>query len=239
MLYAWLMPELSAIDDEDLDKVPRPDVSQLVTEDDTPVDNPFSEKQMRLLVAILYASWNPGRPFVAMANVAVYMALNRPPTVPDVLVATDVQTPPDLMNKEHRAFYAWLYGKAPDLAVEIVSNRKGGELTTKMKEYAYLGVRWYAVYDPARLIQKEALVCYQLTGDHYERLEGHFIPLGLGLVEWDGEIENHRERWIRWVDSSGQLLPTAEEKAAKVEAQNNLLAAKLRELGIDPESIAP
>ena len=224
------MPNLPEIDHKDLDDVPHVDVSALITEDDTLVDNLFSEKLMRLLVGILYTSWEPGTPFVAMANVAVYVAYNRPPTVPDVLVATDVQTPPNLMDKEHRAFYSWLYGKVPDLAVEIVSNRKGGELTTKLKEYAFLGVRWYAVYDPTRLIQSEALVCYQLNGNRYDRLEGHAFPLGLGLVEWEGEIEGQRETWLRWVDSSGRMLPTAEEKAA-------LLAAKLRELGIDPKAV--
>ena len=37
----------------------RPGVEHLVTEDDTPVDNLFSEKQQRLLTEPLYASW-PG-----------------------------------------------------------------------------------------------------------------------------------------------------------------------------------
>jgi hypothetical protein len=49
-----------------------PNVDHLVTEDDTPVDNIFSEKQQRLLTEPLYNSWSgpgEGRPFVAMANV--------------------------------------------------------------------------------------------------------------------------------------------------------------------------
>jgi hypothetical protein len=37
-----------------------PSVANLVTEDDTPVDNIFSEKQERLFVEPLYSSW-PGR----------------------------------------------------------------------------------------------------------------------------------------------------------------------------------
>ena len=51
-----------------------PDMSQIITEDDEPVDNMFSEKQQRLLVEPLYSSWNPGRPFIAAANVGVFNA---------------------------------------------------------------------------------------------------------------------------------------------------------------------
>ncbi len=42
-----------------------PNIDHIVTEDDTPVDNMFSEKQQRLLSGSLYDSWNPGRPFIA------------------------------------------------------------------------------------------------------------------------------------------------------------------------------
>lgn len=37
-----------------------PRVDDLVTEDDTPVDNIFSAKQHRLLVEPLYSSWRGG-----------------------------------------------------------------------------------------------------------------------------------------------------------------------------------
>jgi hypothetical protein len=86
----------STVWDEELD-IPRPDVSNLITEDDTPVDNLFSEKQMRLLTNSLYASWKPGFPFVSMANVGVWVALNRPPVVPDVLVTTHVTAPVEIL----------------------------------------------------------------------------------------------------------------------------------------------
>jgi hypothetical protein len=34
-----------------------PSVNHVITEDDTPVDNFFSEKLQRLLTEVLYASW--------------------------------------------------------------------------------------------------------------------------------------------------------------------------------------
>jgi hypothetical protein len=48
--------------------------------------------------------------------------------------------------------------------------------------------------------------------------------------------------WLRWCDESGAIIPTGEEKSkldaerAEREAQRaERLAAKLREMGIDPE----
>ncbi|MCU0391602.1 MAG: hypothetical protein MUE81_10835, partial [Thermoflexibacter sp.] len=53
-----------------------PNVEHLVTEDDTPVDNIFSEKQQRLLVDTLFSE-NPfgERPFIASANVGIYYGI--------------------------------------------------------------------------------------------------------------------------------------------------------------------
>jgi hypothetical protein len=61
-------------------------MQDLVTEDDTPVDNILSEKQQRLLTESLYGTW-PGpeecasghRGFMAMANVGLFYALHEPP----------------------------------------------------------------------------------------------------------------------------------------------------------------
>ena len=41
---------------EDQDVIVGPDISHLITEDDTPVDNIFSERQMALLRTALYLS---------------------------------------------------------------------------------------------------------------------------------------------------------------------------------------
>jgi len=51
------------------------EMAKLVTEDDTPVDNIFSERQQRLLTEPLYATAQfPGgeRPFIALANVGLF-----------------------------------------------------------------------------------------------------------------------------------------------------------------------
>ena len=69
---------LSAVN---LDDIPVPDVSQLITEDDTSADNAFSEKQLRLLTEPLYSGWDgpPGdRPFLVSANVGVFTTMAAP-----------------------------------------------------------------------------------------------------------------------------------------------------------------
>jgi Uma2 family endonuclease len=211
-----------------------PNVDHLVTEDDTPVDNIFSEKQQRLLTEPLYASWpGPGedRPFVAMANVALYFAINQPPYVPDVLLALNVEVPADLWPKSHRSYFLFEYGKPPDVVIEVVSNSKGGEDSEKLAGYANARVPYYVVFDPDRVLSAEVLRAYQLDEFRFRKMDGPvwFPGLGLGLRIWEGQYENHADTWLRWVDAEGRLVPTGRERADR-------LAAKLRRLGVDPEA---
>src|SRR5579883_1972346 len=64
----------------------RPDISHLVLEDDEPLDNWFQEREQRLLPSILYASWDPGQPFLAAANVGLFDRL-APGVAPDCMVS--------------------------------------------------------------------------------------------------------------------------------------------------------
>ncbi|MGB7274677.1 MAG: Uma2 family endonuclease, partial [Geitlerinemataceae cyanobacterium] len=117
-----------------LENLPTPDVSQIVTEDDTPVDNFASEKHQRLLVSTLYSSLER-QPFLASANVGIYHTLGQPPIVPDVFLSLDVEGPDNWWEKQHRCYLVWEFGKPPEVAIEIVSNREGEELGNKLKIY--------------------------------------------------------------------------------------------------------
>ena len=212
-------PELSHIVTEDKTLPPaaretlRPDVSHIVTEDDTPVDNIFSEKQMRLLTEPLYSSWNPGRKFLVAANVGLFNAVNEPPIVPDVFLSLDVSPHEDWWAKHHRSYFVWEFGKVPELVLEIVSNREGGEGDRKLREYGRIGVTYYVIYDPAGHIQDRALACYTLQGQEYVALApARFEDLGLSLLQWEGVFEGRQESWLRWADfASGELIPTGAE----------------------------
>ena len=123
----------------------QPVVDNLVTEDDTPLDSVFQEKQQSLLTRTLHSSWpgpGEGRTFVAMANVGFYYSTHSPAIVPDVLVSLNVALPADVWPKRARSYCSWEYGKAPEVVVEIVSNRDGGEDSQKMSIYAVAGVRY-------------------------------------------------------------------------------------------------
>jgi len=210
---------------------PRPDTSHLITETDEPVDNLFSEKQMRLLVEPLYASWKPGRPFWAAANVGLYAALNASPTVPDAFLSLDT-TSDQAREYGSKCYFFWDHGKPPEVVIEIVSNAEGGELDRKLERYAKLRVGHYVVYDPQGLVSDQPLVAYLLVGDEYERLpsaESYETVEGLSLRLWEGPYEGQHDRWLRWV-SGGRLVATGAERA-------DTLAAKLRELGIDPDAL--
>jgi Uma2 family endonuclease len=236
----------------------RPCLDHIVTEDDTPVDNMFSEKQQRLLTEPLYSSWDAGRPFLATANVGLFYAVRQPPLVPDVLLSLDVEVAGDWFAKEHRSYFLWEFGKAPEAVVEIVSNAEGGKTTDKMLKYAQIGILYYAIHDPAGAVQSEPLRVFVLRDKSYLPCSAEWLPvLGLGLTLWRGSFEKCETVWLRWCDRQGRLIPTGAERAeaerqraeaerqrAEAERQRadqerlraGQLADQLRRLGVTPDA---
>lgn len=231
-----------------------PKVDHLVTEDDTPVDYLFAERQQKLLTEPLDSSWAgppTGGNFLAVANVGLYFGLKQPPLVPDVLLSGNVALPADIWAKSGRSYFVWEYGKPPDAAVEIVSDTRGGEDGYKMQQYARGGVPYYVIWDPAHYLSEESLRVFALHEGAYVRLEQPWLSgVGLGLTIWHGQYAGIEADWLRWCDQNGQVIPTGKERAeqerqraeqerlAKEEAvrRAELLAARLRALGIDPEA---
>ncbi|MCP4360569.1 MAG: Uma2 family endonuclease [Chloroflexi bacterium] len=197
-----------------------PDISHIVTEDDEPVDNIYSAKQQRLLVETLYTSWQPGRPFVADANVGIFSAVHQPPRVPDMFLSLDVTIAEDWYAKKNRSYFMWEFGKPPDVVVEIVSNKKGGEADRKLDDYAQMRIAYYAIYDPLQLIQSDDLKVYELYVSQYVPQDDNFLQkIGLELVFWEGVYETKEGVWLRWRDANGVLLPTGAEAAQAAQEQ--------------------
>ncbi|MBD2102182.1 Uma2 family endonuclease [Leptolyngbya sp. FACHB-261] len=238
-----------------------PDVSHLVTEDDAPVDNLFSETLQRLLTVCLYSSWLGlnDRSFLTAANVGVFYAVRQPPLVPDVFLSLGVQAPQDWRDKQNRAYFVWEFGKPPDVVIEIVSNREGNELGSKLRDYARIGVAYYVVFDPLQQLSETLLHIYELQGNSYEAMSQTWLEkVGLGLTLWEGEFEGKQAVWLRWCDRQGEVLPTGDERASleqhraeqqqqraeQAEAQlaheqqrAQQLAERLRALGVDPDQL--
>ena len=135
----------------------------------------------------------------------------------------------------------------------------------KMQIYAGLRVSEYYLYDPhSELLEGYRLdnrayvpMVRRADGDY----ECRILQLRLGVAE--GLFLSRRDRWLRWKTLSGEPLPTGDELAelaqayaaaaqvqaeaaqvradtataqlAAVEARAERLAARMRELGIDPE----
>ncbi len=217
-----------------------PQIDHLVTEDDTPVDNIFSEKQQRLLTEPLYASWSgpgEGRSFLTLANVGLFYSVHHPPLVPDVLLSLDVDVPSDVWAKHNRSYFIWEMGKVPEVVIEIVSNTKGQETEKKHHRYARIGVPYYVIYDPQQLIQETALLVYELhIGTYLARSDNRLEEIGLGLTLWDGIFEKKQDTWLRWCDQAGNLIPTGAERADQERDRAERLAAQLKALGIEPEA---
>ena len=233
------------------DEVTYPDANLLVTEDDTPVDNFASAKQQRLLVSSLYSSLTTAT-FLAEANVGIYHTVSQPAIVPDVFVSFDVQIPKAWWEKPNRCYLIWNFGKAPEIVLEIVSNRVGNELTDKLQTYAYIRVSYYIVYDPAQHLGETKLYLYELRGRRYVELSEPWLEqVNLGLTDWQGKFEGRQDTWLRWCDAQGNILLTGDELAeqerqraeqerqrAEQERQRaERLVAMLKAQGIDPDQL--
>src|SRR5262249_54069141 len=159
----------------------------------------------------------------------------------------------------------WLYRKAPEIVIEVVSNEDGGELDRKRRDYATIEIPYYVVYDPEGLLSSKVLTSFAHPKRGYEEMEDHWYQLlQLGLPTWVADIVAGSGTWLRGCDDKGALLPlgheraeTAEERAEGQrkraerqrkradrekkradEAEQRLadLAARLREMGIDPDA---
>ena len=238
------------------------DISHIVTEDDEPVDNIFSAVQQRLLVEPLYSSWagpGDGRTFFAESNIGVFYMLKAPPLVPDALLSLDVQADEDVWAKEHRSYFIWEFGKPPDVVIEVVSNKIGGEDTVKLDKYARMRISYYVIFDPAHHLSAETLRIYRLEGHSYQRYNSTQLEgIHLGLTMWEGVYSEMPMLWLRWMDEQGNLILTGKELAERAQAEAaraqaeterikaeklaavqraEQLASLLRQLGQDPDQI--
>ena len=236
------------------------DISHLVIEDDSPVEN-FQSAQQRLLVEPLYSSSKAlPVPFLAAANVGLFYKLKGEPIVPDMLLSLGVQRAEDFSQRQNRSYFVWEFGKAPEVCVEIVSNQEGDELrlskksrqkgktVSKQEIYAQIGVRFYVVFDPLQQIQRQdemasaLLRVWSISPDGYTELtspQGITTPgqvvwlnaIGLGLTLWEGEFEEDVTRlWLRWCDRDGQVISTGAERANDAESKAHAAELKAQRL---------
>lgn len=137
----------------------------------------------------------------------------------------------------------------PDFILEITSKSTVSEdQGTKRGLYAFWGVPEYFQYDPSADYLEPPLQGYQLIDRNYSPLSATILPNGelsivSGVLGLELRLEQGELRFYNPVTNE-KLLSHAEAEAARqtaevarqtAEAKAERLAARLRELGIDPE----
>jgi len=223
------------------------DYDNLITEDDEPVDNFFSEFQQTLLKDSLSSSWEREEPFLVVTNVGIYEEKPTTPIVPDVLLSLNVKPAHDIWKKKNRCYFISIFGKPPELVIELVSNKVGNEIKTKRKRYEKMGVKYYIIYDPGFHIKESCLHAFKLEGKSYKSFSKNdlnnkqiwFKDLSIGLKVHKEIYKGLDAQWLRWCYFNGKLLKTGNEKKdeEKMRADKEKMRADKEKMRADKEKM--
>ena len=214
--------------------------------DEPPVETELHLEQIMLLIKSLKWLWKERTDFYAVGNLSIYYS-------PHQKKSEDVRGPDFfvVLGTERKTRKSWVVweenGKYPHVIVEILSptTAKTDRETKKLLYQDTFRTPDYFWFDPYTL----EFAGFNLISGKYQPLQpnekGHLWSeeLGLYLGIYEG--------LLRYFTSSGVLVPTPEESAemeairaamaaekAKISNEKSQrLAAKLRELNIDPDTI--
>ncbi|MEG4322610.1 MULTISPECIES: Uma2 family endonuclease [unclassified Microcoleus] len=217
---------------------------------DDPVENIQQPPLAAALTDALGAAGRIEQNALIGSNFGLVATLNKQTVVkaPDWFFVPQVH--PVAEGTIRRSYTPNLEGAPVSVVMEFLSNEDYSELSVRStppygKLYFYeqiLQVPTYVTYDP---YEPKLEVRYLLNGayetqvaDASGRVRIPELDLWLGI--WSGERLGQTMNWLRWWDSQGNLLLWSSEQAqqerqrAEQERQRaDLLAAKLRELGVD------
>jgi Uma2 family endonuclease len=215
------------------------------------VDNELQELIPGLLKSILQILWGERIDWFFGIDMGIYFHPDRPPIVPDGFLSLNVER---FFDEELRLSYLlWEERVPPILVLEVVSNKRRGEYTSKLEAYAQMGVLYYAVYNPKRK-RKAKLEIYKLHNGNYKLEDPNplWMPeIGIGIGNERASYGGLTRDWLYWYDENNRRYPTPQEQIelerqrATSESQQadtqrqraDRLAAKLRALGIDPDDL--
>ncbi|MCZ8121433.1 MAG: Uma2 family endonuclease [Microcystis sp. LE18-22.4A] len=153
-----------------------------------------------------------------------------------------------------RSYTPHLEGEIPAIVLEFISETEGGEYSINPhypygKWYFYeqiLQVPVYGIFQP----KTGELEIYRLNQGRYEQQKPNennrywIAEINLFLGVWQGKKAEVTAYWLRWWELSGNLLLWGSERVAQTEYQleqermlRQKLAEKLRELGVEPETL--
>jgi Uma2 family endonuclease len=226
-----------------------PTADELPCSDDTPVDEDWSRRfpparEVRnelqelipsLLKSILLMLWAERMDWFFGIDMGIYTHPEQPSIVPDGFLSLNVDR---FYDEELRLSYLlWEEEILPIFVLEVVSTKPGGEYTTKLDEYARMGVLYYVIYNPKRR-RKAKLEIHKLVNGSYEIQNSNplWMPeIGLGIGSDRANYGGLMREWLYWYDENNLRYPTPYERAELESQRADRLAAKLRALGIDPD----
>ena len=159
------------------------------------------------------------------------------------------------------SYVIWQEKVSPIVAVELLSpstrredlgqRQRRGKKPTKWEVYEQiLNIPYYVLFDR----YTDELRAFTLIGGCYQPLDVSerkvwISQLNMGLALWQGTFRGQDRQWLRWYNAEGNwLLTEAEQERQRAEQERQQkelalqraeqLAAKLKALGIDPDSLA-
>ncbi len=207
--------------------------------DEPPVESDLHLRQIILLLQGLEWQWRDRQDFYAAGNLTIYYSPEQRKSEefrgPDFFV---------VLGAERRPRKSWVVwqenGQYPQMIIEILS-KKTARVDREEKKQIYqniFGTQEYFWFDPETL----EFCGFVLVKGQYAALS----PNPSGYL-WSEQLQLYlgvSDRQLRFFTATGDLVPTPEEFAlretqrANSEAQRaERLAAKLRELNIDPNHL--
>jgi Uma2 family endonuclease len=218
--------------------------TELPDSDDTPVDNEEQNLIPNILLFILNVLWADRKSWYFGVDMGVYHDTGknpRVPVVPDAFLSLGVERYKG--DDLRRSYVVWEESEiVPTMTLEVVSWSPGGEYTDKLEIYRKLGVLYYIIYNPQfwQRDQHQPFEVYKLVDGQYQLQIGEpfWMPeVELGLGRYAGTVGGRPMELLGWFQEGGDRILTAEENSDYFQSKAERLAARLRELGEDPESI--
>jgi Uma2 family endonuclease len=236
---------------------------ELPDTDGKPVENTYQPLQSALLLGVLTPILNrlhPDGNFLAGSDTGIYWRRTKDPLegcrAPDWYYIANV---PRLLEGEYRRSYViWDEVISPLIVIEYVSGggaEEHDQTPNTGKYWVYeqgIKASYYIIWDP-----------FGVRLEVFERIRGRYQPrnpdengrfyipeMEVEFGIWNGTYQGFPGDWLR-IWENGRLVPTAEEQTdlerqvaeqerrrAETEKQRaERLAARLRELGVDPDSV--
>lgn len=200
--------------------------------DEPPLETDLHRLQMTLLIQCLEWLWRGRNDFYASGNLTIYYSPHQRKSKdfrgPDFFVVLGTE------RKPRKSWVVWEEeGKYPNVIVEILSEATAN-IDRELKKQIYQDIFRtpdYFWFDPESL----EFAGFCLIRGQYQLLEpnlqGHLWSQQLGLYL------GVYEKQLRFFTPDGQVVFTPEEVAERATQRAERLAAKLRELNVDPDAL--